>query len=108
MVKKFLVKKICSEIFFGEILFLLHNRIEEVLDLLCKAMLDEGACRNSVCQEASLHRCSGCLLVSYFSLQCSHLCWQEHRQLCNKEQMARKIRKEERREKGNKKEQEEG
>ena len=81
----------------------LQGRIKEVRELLRKAMLDEGACRNSECQEASLNRCSGCLLVSYCSLQCSRLCWPEHKQLCNREQMARKIRKEQRREKRNQK-----
>ena len=81
----------------------LDGRIEGVQELLRKALLGEGVCRNPKCQEASLHRCSGCLLVSYCSLQCSHLCWQKHRQICNREQAARKSRKEERKEKRNKK-----
>ena len=54
----------------------------------------EASCKNPSCELAFRHRCSKCLLVSYCSLQCSHLCWQKH-----KEAAARKVRKERRKEK---------
>ena len=79
----------------------LDGRIVGVQELLRKALLGEGVCRNPKCQEASLHRCSGCLLVSYCSLQCSHLCWKKHRQICTREQTARNIRKKQRMEERN-------
>ena len=76
----------------------LWARIENVSckneQFTCKA-----SCKNPSCQKASLHRCSRCLLVSYCSLQCSHLCWQEHKHLCDKEAAARKVKKVRRREK---------
>ena len=53
----------------------------------------EAVCKNPSCQLVSQHRCSRCLMVSYCSLQCSHLCWQAHRQLCDRGAAARKVRK---------------
>ena len=59
----------------------------------------EASCKNPSCELASQHRCSKCLLVSYCSVQCSHLCWQKHKELCDREAAARKVRKERRKEK---------
>ena len=59
-------------------------------------LICDASCKNPSCELSSLHRCSRCLLVSYCSLQCSHLCWKEHKQLCDREAAARKVRKEQR------------
>ena len=78
----------------------LNNVCDRMIKVGCKnqSITSKASCKNPSCQQASLHRCSRCLLESYCSLQCFHLCWQEHKQLCDRGAKVRKVRKEQRRE----------